>query len=147
MAGLSRRGSRLVLNPVLASVRRDKPRGEARSPPGLPRRAGSFAPHRLDRALATAVTACHPCAMATPDKATCEVRIDGAWRLVPLVEAHAHHRGAEKRCPVCHGRVNTQGSYSGQGAVTMAHRRVHDGCPRLPRQYAGKPKPHPQAVE
>ena len=85
--------------------------------------------------------------MATPTTATCEVRIDGTWRLVSLPEAHAYHRSAEKRCPVCHGRINTQGAYSRHGTVTMAHRRVHDGCPRLPRQYAGKLKPHPQAVE
>ncbi|MCJ2049122.1 hypothetical protein [Methylobacterium sp. J-070] len=85
--------------------------------------------------------------MATSDKTGCEVRIDGAWRLVPLAGAHAHHRAAEKRCPVCHGRVHTQGSYSLQGAVTIAHRRVHDGCPRMPKHYAGTPKPHPQALD
>lgn len=85
--------------------------------------------------------------MATPRKATCEVRINGAWRLLPLAEAHAHHRSDEKRCPVCHGKVRTQGTYSAQGTVAMAHQRVHDGCPRLPRLYAGKQKPHPQAVE
>lgn len=85
--------------------------------------------------------------MATSSKATCEVRIDGAWRLVPLVEAHARYRAAEKRCPVCHGKVRTQGTYSEQGTVAMAHQRVHDGCPRLPRLYAGTKKPHPQAVD
>ena len=85
--------------------------------------------------------------MATPDKATCEVLVDGAWQLMPLTEAHTYHRSAEKRCPVCHGRVNTQGSYTAQGTIAMAHRRTHDGCPRLPRQYTGTPKPHPQALD
>jgi hypothetical protein len=85
--------------------------------------------------------------MTTPNKATCEVKIDGAWRLMPLVEAHAQHRAAEKRCPDCHGKVRTQGIYSAQGTIAMTHQRVHDGCPRMPRQYAGNPKPHPQAVE
>ena len=84
--------------------------------------------------------------MAPSNKATCEVRINGAWRLVPLVEAHAHHRSDEKRCPACHGRVHTQGTYSGQGTVTMTYKRKHDGCPRMPRLYAGTRKPHPQAV-
>ena len=85
--------------------------------------------------------------MATPNKATCEVRIEGAWQLMPLVEAHVHHSAAEKRCPVCHGRVHTQGSYSAQGTVAMAHQRVHDGCPRIPKRYAGMLKLHPLAVE
>ncbi|MCJ2065873.1 hypothetical protein MKK63_24660 [Methylobacterium sp. J-088] len=85
--------------------------------------------------------------MAISDKATCEVRIDGAWRLVPLTEAHAQHRSAEKRCPACHGRVNTQGSYAAQGTVAMAHRRLHDGCPRIPRSFTGKLTPHPQALD
>jgi hypothetical protein len=80
-----------------------------------------------------------------PNKATCEVRIDSAWRLMPLAEVHARYRAAEKRCPECHGRVRTQGSYSGQGGVAMIHQRAHDGW-RMPRQYAGTPKPHPQAV-
>lgn len=85
--------------------------------------------------------------MATPDKATCEVRIDGTWQLMPLIDAHAHQRSAEKRCPVCHGRVHTQGTYSAQGTIVMAHRRTHDGCPRLPRYFTGEPKPHPQALD
>ncbi|MCJ2132513.1 hypothetical protein MKK69_00240 [Methylobacterium sp. J-026] len=85
--------------------------------------------------------------MATLDKNSCEVRIDGAWQLVPLAEAHARHRSAEKRCPVCHGQVRTQGSYSAQGTIAMTHQRVHDGCPRIPRSYAGMPKRHPQALD
>ena len=85
--------------------------------------------------------------MAISDKNRCEVRIDGTWRLVPLAEAHAHHRSAEKRCPACHGRVRTQGTYSAQGTAVMTHQRAHDGCPRMPRQYAGTPKRHPQALD
>ena len=85
--------------------------------------------------------------MATPDKAICEARIDGAWRLMPLTEAHAHQRAAEKRCPACHGRVHTQGTYAAQGTVAMAHRRTHDGCPKIPRSLTGTPTPHPQALE
>lgn len=45
--------------------------------------------------------------MTVHDKTTCEVRIAGEWQLMPLVEAHADHRDADKRCPVCHGRVHT----------------------------------------
>lgn len=85
--------------------------------------------------------------MATCDKANCEVRIDGAWRLVPLAEVHARYRAAEKRCPECHGRVRTQGSYSGHGGVAMTHQRAHDGCPRMLRQYAGTPKRHPESLD
>ena len=85
--------------------------------------------------------------MTTPDRSGCEVRIDGAWRLVPLTEAHAHHRAAEKRCPLCHGRVRTQGLYSGDGGVAMMHRRAHDGCPRIPKHYSGTPKRHPEALD
>lgn len=72
--------------------------------------------------------------------------MDGEWKLMPLAEAHTHHRAAEKRCPDCHGKVRTQGTYSGQQGFIMTHRRVHDNCPRMLRQYAGTPKPHPEAV-
>jgi hypothetical protein len=85
--------------------------------------------------------------MAMPDTAECEVRIDGTWRLMLLAEAHARCRAAEKRCPVCHGRVRTQGAYSGQGRVAMTHQRVHDGCPRIPKHYAGTLKLHPQILD
>ena len=89
----------------------------------------------------------HLSTMAIPDRSGCEVRIDGAWRRVPLSEAHAHHRAAEKRCPTCHGRVRTQGLYSGDGGVAMTHQRAHDGCPRIPKHYSGAPKPHPEALD
>ncbi|QGY03566.1 hypothetical protein MMSR116_17985 [Methylobacterium mesophilicum SR1.6/6] len=85
--------------------------------------------------------------MATYNKTGCEVRINGAWQPVSLTEAHTQHRAAEKRCPSCHGRVHTQGSYSAQGTVAMTHRRAHDGCPRIPKLYAGTSKPHPQVVD
>lgn len=85
--------------------------------------------------------------MAMPDEIGCEVRIGGVWRLVPLAEAHAHHRAAEKRCPACHGRVRTQGAYSGQYSVAMTHQRAHDGCPRISKHYAGTARRHPQAVD
>lgn len=85
--------------------------------------------------------------MAIPDRTGCEVRIDGAWRLVPLAEAHARYRAAEKRCPECHGRARTQGLYSGDGGVAMMHQNAHDGCPRIPKHYAGTPKPHPKALD
>lgn len=65
--------------------------------------------------------------MAVPEKHGCEVRIDGAWQHVPLIEVHARYRAAEKRCPECHGRVRTQGTYSGLQGVVMTHQRVHDG--------------------
>ena len=85
--------------------------------------------------------------MAIPDRTGCEVRIDDAWQLVPLAEAHAHHRDALKRCPTCHGRVRTQGLYSGDGGVATMHHNAHDGCPRIPKHYAGPPKRHPKALE
>lgn len=85
--------------------------------------------------------------MATPDETGCEVRIDGVWRLLPLAVVHARYRAAEKRCPECHGPVRTQGSYSGQGGVAMAHQRMHDGCRRIPKRYAGTPMRHPEAVD
>ena len=84
--------------------------------------------------------------MTTSDQEACEVLINGAWTLTPLAEVHARHRAADKRCPDCHGRVRTQGTYGPAQAVFMYHRRAHDGCPRMPRQYAGTPKPHPDAL-
>lgn len=88
-----------------------------------------------------------PFTMAISDKTGCEVRIDGVWQLVPLIEVHAGYRSAEKRCPECHGRVRTQGIYSGQQGVVMTHQRVHDGCPRMPKHYAGSPRRHPEILD
>ena len=84
--------------------------------------------------------------MKTPDKDGCEVRVEGAWKLLSPAEAHLYHRNADKRCPSCHGRVRTQGTYGPAQAVFMYHHRAHEGCPRMPRQYAGTPNPHPDAL-
>jgi hypothetical protein len=35
--------------------------------------------------------------MMTPDKNTCEALIDGNWTLMPVAEAHIHHRAEKKR--------------------------------------------------
>lgn len=78
---------------------------------------------------------------------TCEVMVDGAWRVFRLDAARLQHRDAVKRCSHCHGRVSIQGVYSGQGHTTLSHRRTHDGCPLIQRHYRGVPKRHPQPVE
>ena len=85
--------------------------------------------------------------MLKPSTLTCEVMVDGAWRTLGLDEAKVAHRDAFKRCPACHGRVTIQGVYSGQGFLTLSHRRTHDGCPLVPRHYKGVPSRHPQALK
>ena len=85
--------------------------------------------------------------MAKPDLNRCEVKIDGAWIVVSLIEAQGTHAKAEKRCPACHGRVAVAGSYTAVVKRTLTHRRVHDGCPLIPRAYSGTPSPHPEAVK
>ena len=73
--------------------------------------------------------------------------VDGAWRTLGLDEAKVAHGDALKRCRACHGRVTIQGVYSGQGSLTLSHRRTHDGCPLIPRHYKGVPSRHPQAIK
>jgi hypothetical protein len=85
--------------------------------------------------------------MLKPSTLTCEVMADGAWRILGLDEAKVAHRAALKRCSACHGRVTIQGVYSGQGYSTLSHRRIHDGCPLIPRHYKGVPSRHPQALK
>lgn len=99
-----------------------------------------------DRALAGVGLAWQSLLMTATAEACCEVRIEGAWQLVPLSEVHALHRDADKRCPTCHGVVRTQATYSGRRLISMVHWRAHDGCPRMPRQYAGTQKLHPEPL-
>lgn len=84
--------------------------------------------------------------MAIADKGICETLIDGVWTLIPVAEAHNLHRDADKRCPDCHGKVITKGAYAPRRGAFMYHHRIHDGCPRISHQYAGTPKPHPEAL-
>jgi hypothetical protein len=85
--------------------------------------------------------------MAKPDLNRCEVKVDGAWLAVNLLEAQGQHATAEKRCPSCHGRVAVAGSYTAVVKRTLTHRRTHEGCPLIPRLYCGVSSPHPNAVE
>lgn len=84
--------------------------------------------------------------MAIPDKATCEVRIDGAWRPVGFAEAHARYSSAIKRCPVCHGRVAIHVNSIVQSGLWLQHCRAHDGCSLMPVRFTGEVTPHPQAL-
>lgn len=85
--------------------------------------------------------------MAVLDPRTCEVRIEGKWRLVSLDEAVRRYADAVKRCPACHGRVSINGAYSGPSfGKTMTHRRAHSGCPLKPETFSGMLSPHPQAL-
>ena len=77
----------------------------------------------------------------------CEVKVDGAWIVVSLIEAQGTHAKAEKRCPACHGRVSVAGSYTAVVKRTLTHRRVHDGCPMLPRYFCGTASSHPEALK
>lgn len=86
-------------------------------------------------------------AMAKLDANRCEVKVDGAWLAVSLIEAQGTYGTAEKRCPSCHGRVAVAGSYAAVVKRTLMHRRVHDGCPLISRGYCGTPSLHPEAVE
>ncbi|TXN71582.1 hypothetical protein FV230_07865 [Methylobacterium sp. WL6] len=85
--------------------------------------------------------------MTKPDPNRCEVKVDGAWMAVSLTEAAGTHAMAEKRCPACHGRVAITGSYAALVKRTLTHRRVHEGCPLIPRHFCGTASPHPEAVE
>jgi hypothetical protein len=77
---------------------------------------------------------------------TCEVKIDGTWRLISAAEAKRVYVMEPKRCPSCHGAVALFGTYSENGRRRFSHRRVHTGCPQDPERYSGTPSPHPQAL-
>ena len=85
--------------------------------------------------------------MAKPDLKRCEVKVGDAWLVVSLIEAQGTYGTAEKRCPLCYGRVAVAGSYTAVVKRTLTHRRVHDGCPLISRAYGGTPSLHPEAVE
>ena len=85
--------------------------------------------------------------MSVLDPRTCEVRIEGKWRLVSLDEAVSRYADAVKRCPACYGRVSVNGAYSGLSfGKTMRHWRAHSGCPPKPETFSGTRSPHPQAL-
>jgi hypothetical protein len=84
--------------------------------------------------------------MLTASEQTCEVKVDGAWRSVSIVEARSLYTTAPKRCPACHGQVIVSGSYIGAGRLNLQHRRSHTGCQLKHETYAGVPSPHPQAL-
>ena len=85
--------------------------------------------------------------MAALDPQTCEVQIEGTWRLVSLDEAVSCYAEAIKRCPACSGRVSINGAYSGPSfGKTMRHWKAHSGCPLKPETYSGTPSLHPQAL-
>lgn len=86
--------------------------------------------------------------MTKRDVLTCEVQVDGVWRVVSLDEAAVNHPADMKRCPACHGRVMILGAYSGPNVRrSLSHRKSHSGCPRQAGGYIGTPSPHPQALE
>lgn len=64
----------------------------------------------------------------------CEVKVDGEWRTISIEEAQGTYRNAAKRCPACHGLMNTVGAYSLGRSLKLAHRRLHDGCPLTPQR-------------
>ena len=77
----------------------------------------------------------------------CEVKVGGQWLAVSLAEAATRFIATEKRCPACHGRVATTGTFTAKDRRRLDHRRNHTGCPLLPRIYCGTPSLHPEAVE
>ncbi|TXM71723.1 hypothetical protein FV226_14520 [Methylobacterium sp. WL12] len=85
--------------------------------------------------------------MTKPDANHCEVKVNGAWKHISLIEAQGIYAKAGKRCPACHGRVAVSGSYTALGKRVLVHRRNHDGCPLISKAYCGTLSLHPEAVE
>jgi len=84
--------------------------------------------------------------MPAADQQTCEVKVDGVWNAVSLVEARTLYGMLPKRCPACHGQVNIAGNYTPGGGYKLQHRRSHSGCPVTSAAYSGTPSKHPQAM-
>lgn len=84
--------------------------------------------------------------MPTTNEQTCEVKVDGAWRLASLAEVRRLYTMTQKRCPACHGQMMVAGSYIGSSRQKLQHRRSHTGCPLKADTYTGTSSPHPQAI-
>ena len=84
--------------------------------------------------------------MKTNGSPACEVKVDGAWCLVPLNEVLTRHRMDKKRCPICHGQMVVYGAYTPNGRSVLTHYRRHAGCSLNRETYSGVPSLHPQAV-
>lgn len=76
----------------------------------------------------------------------CEVKINGAWIVASLVEARQNYVEVPRRCPSCHGAVSIAGNYTAPVKRMFTHRRIHAGCPLIPKAYCGTASPHPNAV-
>ncbi|TXN41566.1 hypothetical protein FV232_04775 [Methylobacterium sp. WL30] len=76
----------------------------------------------------------------------CEAKIDGVWMPMSLLEARGKYRLAPKRCPICHGAGSIMGSYTALVKHRLTHRRMHTGCPLIPKAYCGTSSPHPNAA-
>ena len=85
--------------------------------------------------------------MVEPAPSECEVKVDGQWLAVGLVEALGRFVAAEKRCPACHGRVAISSTFTAKERRFLIHHRKHAGCPLLPKIYCGTPSLHPNPVE
>lgn len=84
--------------------------------------------------------------MSEVEQRTCEVKVDGAWRLATLSEARSLYRMAPTRCPACHGQAAVVGTYIGAGRLNLQHRKAHTGCSLKPETFSGMPSLHPQAL-
>ena len=84
--------------------------------------------------------------MSETEQRTCEVKVDGTWRLVTILEARSLYRARLTRCPACYGQVNVVGTYVGAGRLGLQHRKAHTGCSFSLKDFVGTPSPHPQAL-
>ena len=84
--------------------------------------------------------------MTVADQQTCEVKVDGVWSAVSLVEAHTLYGIDAQALPCLPRQVNVAGNYTPTGGYKLQHRRGHPGCQLTPAAFTGTPSRHPQAM-
>jgi hypothetical protein len=64
--------------------------------------------------------------------ASCEVEIDGEWRVIEIAEALASYKGFRMRCCACRGQVVPQPAYRVGGRAHFSHVLAFTACKKIP---------------
>lgn len=73
----------------------------------------------------------------------CEAKIDGAWSVIGISDAHGKHKGTRMRCWACHGRVRAEPDYSDGARAHFRHFKAFPACRRVPSKAQLL---HPEAI-
>ncbi|MDX7953922.1 hypothetical protein P7D22_22465 [Lichenihabitans sp. Uapishka_5] len=75
----------------------------------------------------------------------CEIKANGEWLPIGIVQALGMHPERLKRCPKCRGQVRAHRLGTTDQRAHFEHLRAHDGCSRSVA-FTGTRSPHPRQV-